>query len=141
MKYRKAISLVIKKDDKYLIVNSKSWPTNTWCFVQGGINQGEDELTAIAREIKEEIGACNYRIIKKSPISHKYTFPPEIQKKKGFIGQEQSIWFVDFLDDFNNIDISHGELRSYKWVKKNDILQHFAFPEQKDTFKKVLELE
>ena len=140
-KYRKAISVIIKKDGKYLLVGTKGWNKNIWCFVQGGVEEGEEEIDAVIREIKEEVGVLKFNILGKSPIAHKYEFSEELQKKKRFLGQIQTIWFVEFLGGFDDVNISNGELQQYKWVKKNDILDHFQFPEQIETFRKVLENE
>ncbi len=57
------------------------------------------------------------------------------------MGQIQTIWFVEFLEESDEIDISNGELQQYKWVEKDDIFNYFQFPEQRKTFRKVFENE
>ncbi len=136
--YRKAISVVIKKGSEYLITNTKGWDEKVWCFVQGGIENGEKEEDAVLREIREEIGDVKVKIKKRWPKVHRYNFSEELANKKGFKGQEQSVWFVDFLGDPNDIEVSDGDLEKVKWVKKEEIMDYFAFPEQKEFFKEVL---
>ncbi len=136
--YRKAISVVIKKGANYLITHTKGWDEEIWCFVQGGIEEGEKEEEAVLREIREEIGDVKVEIKKRWPKVHRYDFSEELANKKGFKGQEQSIWFVDFLGNYKDINISNGELEKVKWVKKEEIMNYFAFPEQKEFFKEVL---
>lgn len=51
--YNRAVG-IIKKDDKYLILNVDN---SDYCHIPGGhIEIGEDSLVAVTREIKEELG-------------------------------------------------------------------------------------
>lgn len=51
--YNRAVG-IIKKDDKYLILNVDD---SAYCHIPGGhIEIGEDSLAAVTREIKEELG-------------------------------------------------------------------------------------
>ncbi len=84
--YRKAISVIIKKNGKYLLVNVKGWDKNVWCFIQGGVEEGEEEVDAVIREIKEEVGVLKFNVLGKSPIVHKYEFSEELQKKEKIFG-------------------------------------------------------
>ena len=45
--YRKAISVVLKKDDEFLITHTEGWDAEVWCFIQGGIEEGETEEEAV----------------------------------------------------------------------------------------------
>ena len=37
-----------------------------------------------------------------------------------------------------DINIEKSEINQFKWVAKEDLLQHFAFPEQRNFFSQVL---
>lgn len=136
---RKGVSAVVFKDNKFLMVAGKAWPEGAWCFPQGGVNEEETHLQAIRRELQEEFGNDKFNIISKSKIDHSYEFPEHIKQKKGFDGQYQTIWFVEFLGDPKELKLNTEELSNLSWFEEHEIIPSMMFPEQKETFQKVLE--
>jgi ADP-ribose pyrophosphatase YjhB (NUDIX family) len=54
-----AVKALIQHEDKYLLIKeppTASWKPGKWGIPGGKIDQGEDWLTALHREIKEELG-------------------------------------------------------------------------------------
>ncbi|MFA5173757.1 MAG: NUDIX domain-containing protein [Candidatus Pacearchaeota archaeon] len=139
IRLRQAVSAVVFKENKFLMVSGKNWSEKDWCFPQGGINPKETHFQAVERELKEELGTDNFKILTKSSIEHMYIFPLKIQEKKGCEGQFQTIWFVEFKGDFGEIKPNKEELLQYSWFNKQEIIPNMNFPEQKQTFEKVLE--
>ncbi len=92
-----------------------------WQMPQGGVDPGEDLLTAALRELKEEIGTSNVSLIAQSKDWISYELPADLQKKiwgGKYIGQRQ-IWFLfRFLgqDSEINIHTAHPEFSQWKWV-------------------------
>lgn len=138
IKLRQAISAVVFKEDKFLMVAGKDWPEGAWCFPQGGINLGETHFETVVRELKEELGTDNFRILSKSKIDHMYLFPDKIREKKGCEGQFQTIWFVEFLGEFNDIVMDSEELSKYAWFEKDKIIENMMYKEQKEVFERIL---
>ena len=66
--YRKNVSALIFKDDKYLLVEMMGFPENYWKMPQGGVKGGETKRKALLRELKEELGSDNFKIIKQFPF-------------------------------------------------------------------------
>lgn len=140
IRLRQAISVVVFKGNKFLMVSGKDWPEGAWCFPQGGLATGETHVKAVLRELKEELGTDKFQILGKSQIEHMYLFPTEkIRIKKGCEGQYQTIWFVEFIGEFNEITPDKEELMNQAWFERQDILSSMMYPEQVETFKKVLE--
>jgi len=139
IRLRQAVSVVVFKEDKFLMTSSKGWPENSWCFPQGGINSGETHFEAAKRELKEELGTDKFNLFTKSKIEHTYLFPDKIKGKKGCEGQYQTVWFAEFFGDFEDIKPNKDELMQQAWFKREEIIKNMAYPEQKETFKKVLE--
>ena len=135
---RRAISAVVFKEDKFLLVAGKDWPENAWCFPQGGLNNEETQFDAVKRELKEEFSSEKFEVLAKSKIEHSYLFPIAIAEKKGFDGQYQTIWFVRFLGNFNEIKSNKEELSKFFWFDKEDVVKNMRYPEQKETFIEVL---
>ena len=139
IRLRQAVSAVLFKGDKFLMVSGKSWGDKCWCFPQGGILEKETHFGAVKRELKEELGTDKFEVIGKANIDHTYLFPKKIVEKRGCEGQFQTIWFVHFLGKPEDIKFQEEEISNHKWFDQNEIISSMEFPEQKETFSKVLE--
>jgi putative (di)nucleoside polyphosphate hydrolase len=138
IKLRQGVSAVLFKGSKFLMVAGADWPDGAWCFPQGGIEGEEKHIEAIKRELIEEIGSDKFRILTKSEIDHMYLFPKKIQEKKNCHGQFQTIWFVEFLGEFDEISMDNSELSKFAWFDKEDVVKSMMYPEQKEVFERVL---
>ena len=85
------------------------------------------------------MGSDKFEIIGKSQIEHSYLFPENIKQKKGCEGQYQTIWFVQFKGEFNDIKINTSELSKHEWFRIDKVIENMMYPEQKESFKKVLQ--
>lgn len=66
----KGIAVVIKKGRKYLMIQQSKEPyKGYWGLVHGTKESGENEETAVKREVSEEIG-IKVRVIKKLATSY-----------------------------------------------------------------------
>lgn len=136
---RQAVSVVVFKGDRFLMVSGKDWPEGAWCFPQGGIKEDESHFNAVLRELKEELGTERFRVLGKSKVEHKYLFPEEIARKKNCDGQYQTVWFAEFLGDIQDIKPNEKELMNQAWFEEENIIKSMMYPEQRETFQKVLE--
>jgi putative (di)nucleoside polyphosphate hydrolase len=143
--YRDNVASVVFKGNKFLLVQLKGWPENFWKFPQGGMNVGEQEEGAVLRELSEELGTTNFKIIGKSVYTNKYDWPIDSIEKAGFRwkGQFQRFFVVEFLGDESEVNFDRNEIQACKWVKKDEIFGHIdhdhkLFVNYKNTIEKVL---
>jgi putative (di)nucleoside polyphosphate hydrolase len=111
----------------FLLVQLKNWPKNFWKFPQGGIKQGETEKQAVIRELTEELGTSKFKIVAKSPYTHKYDWGRDSVEKAGFRwrGQKQRFYLVEFLGENKDIKINTKEIQNYRWVRRSELARHF----------------
>jgi putative (di)nucleoside polyphosphate hydrolase len=113
-------ALIVNNKDEILIVQNQGYPVDLWDFVKGGIHEGEDLLTALKREIKEELGpAFEYEIVGISGWKYVYTWPKEMQIEKQLLGAARISFWVKHLK--GDITIDSEELLNYKWVPLKDL--------------------
>ncbi|WP_420560045.1 RNA pyrophosphohydrolase [Tepidicaulis sp.] len=92
---------------------------NHWQMPQGGIDKGELPEHAAFRELHEETGTRNAKIIAEAREWFRYDLPPELIGKglKGkFRGQEQKWFAMRFTGQDGDIDImAHEEQEFSEW--------------------------
>ena len=129
-KFRPNVAAVILNQcgDKILMFHRVDGRRKSWQFPQGGVDAGETEEQAIMRELKEEIGTNDVRILKQSSKRTRYQFPKSIMKKmqhrsrwRKYWGQEQR-WFLVQLNlgtealSLNNKGHKQ-EFDNFKWMR------------------------
>jgi N-acetylglucosaminyldiphosphoundecaprenol N-acetyl-beta-D-mannosaminyltransferase len=119
------VGVVVNKKGEYLVQKNMRLKDH-WQFPQGGVDKGETQEEAVIREVGEEIGTDEQflKIIKKIPENHVYDWYPYAQKLKGYKGQKQNVFLLEFSGRNSDIDHSDSyEVEEIKWVAKDDIVR------------------
>ena len=121
--YRNNVGALVFKGDKYLLVQVTKWPDNFWKMPQGGVHDGESKKEALMRELKEELGSGNFKIIKQFPFKHQYDWDEESVRLADYKwrGQKQTFFLVEFTGE--KIIIDKEEVRDYCWVTKDELFK------------------
>jgi putative (di)nucleoside polyphosphate hydrolase len=99
---------------------------NFWQMPQGGVDEGEDYLTAAYRELQEETSIKNVDLIKELDGLISYELPKNLLGiiwKGKYRGQEQKWFVMRFLGQDNEIDIKtkNPEFCEWRWVSLENI--------------------
>ena len=118
--------IVLNNKNKVFVGKRKDNPGDKWQMPQGGVNEGEDYLTAMKRELLEETSIKNIKILKKIDKMYEYELPPNligIIWKGKFRGQKQKWFITKFLgkDEEINLNTEHPEFIEWKWVDANTL--------------------
>ena len=121
--YRPGVGIVLFHANRadVLVAKRLDMRYDAWQMPQGGIDPGEDPVETAFRELEEEVGTANAKIIGESKGWLYYDLPAELQKKmwKGrFLGQRQKWFAMEFLGDDKeiNIETEHPEFLEWKWA-------------------------
>ncbi|WP_373072401.1 RNA pyrophosphohydrolase [Sulfurimonas sp.] len=141
--YRPNVAMIVVSnnypDKKEIFIAQRNDLSDVWQFPQGGIDEGEEVKEALFRELEEEIGTDEVKIIAEYPEWLRYDFPEKIAKNmKPWIGQKQRYFLVK-LKKKARIDINtkHPEFSDYKFVGVDDVLGLSA-SFKKDVYEKVI---
>lgn len=141
--YRPNVAMIIVSKDypqeKKIFLAQRNDLIDIWQFPQGGIDEGEEVIDALFRELEEEIGTNMVDIVAEFPEWISYDFPPRIaQSMRPFVGQTQRYFLVKLQDDaIINIDTKHPEFIDYKFVEVEDVLTLSA-SFKKDVYESVI---
>ena len=113
--------IVLNNNNKIFVAKRKDNPVDKWQMPQGGVDVGEDDLSAMKRELMEETSSKNIKIIKKIDKIYEYELPKHligIIWKGKFRGQKQRWFITKFLgqDDEINLNTKHPEFIEWKWI-------------------------
>ena len=131
--------IVLNNNNQVFVGKRKDNPGDKWQMPQGGVDKGEDFITAMRRELIEETSIKNIKILKEIQNMYQYELPKNLVGiiwKGKFRGQKQKWFITKFLgkDDEINLNTQHPEFVDWKWIDPQDL------PEVIVDFKKKLYL-
>ena len=144
-RYRKCVGMMIlNRDNKILVGKRMDHPSGHWQMPQGGIDENENPEEAVWREMYEEIGTKNAKMIKVSSHWINYEIPAVTLKTlpwgDKFIGQTQK-WFAfrfEGLDEEINVSTENPEFSEWRWSNHNLLVENIV-PFKRNTYKKILD--
>ena len=131
--------IVLNKQNKIFVGKRKDNPGDKWQMPQGGLDEGEDYITAMKRELLEETSIQNIEIIKEIDKIYQYELPENLVGiiwKGKYRGQKQKWFITRFLGEEKEINLNtkHPEFIDWKWIEPK------LLPEVIVNFKKDLYL-
>ena len=134
--------IVLNKQNKVFVGKRKDNPGDKWQMPQGGVDQGEDYITAMKRELMEETSIKSIEIIKEIDKIYQYELPKNLVGiiwKGKYRGQKQKWFITRFLGDESEIDLNtkHAEFIDWKWIEPK-LLPEVIVNFKKDLYLKLL---
>lgn len=143
--YRPCVGLCLFNHNGLVFVGERIDSRGAWQMPQGGIDDGEDIITAAYRELKEEIGTDKADIIKIAEQKVCYDVPPELSTKHWggkYRGQEQTWVALRFTGNDTDIRLDAHlpqEFDKWQWVPLSETV-NLIVPFKRETYAKVIEL-
>ena len=114
--------IVLNKQNKIFVGKRKDNPGDKWQMPQGGVDEGEDYITAMKRELLEETSIQNIEIIKEIEKIYQYELPANLVGiiwKGKYRGQKQKWFITRFLGEEKEINLNtkHPEFIDWKWIE------------------------
>ena len=114
--------IVLNKQNKIFVGKRKDNPGDRWQMPQGGVDEGEDYITAMRRELLEETSIKNIEIIKEIEKIYQYELPKNLVGviwKGKYRGQKQKWFITRFLGEEKEINLNtkHAEFIDWKWIE------------------------
>ena len=148
--FRKGVGIIVlNKYNKIFVAKRIDNPKNFWQMPQGGVDEGEDFLSAAYRELEEETSIKKVELIKEIDETTTYELPSHLLGiiwKGKFKGQKQKWFLMRFLGNDNEINIKthKPEFLDWKWIELDlitDVVVDFkyhVYEELKEKVKKLI---
>ena len=132
--FRRGVGIIVlNKQNKIFVGKRKDNPGDKWQMPQGGVDEGEDYITAMKRELLEETSIQNIEIIKEIDKIYQYELPENLVGiiwKGKYRGQKQKWFITRFLGEEKEINLKtkHAEFIDWKWIEPKflpDVIVNF----------------
>jgi putative (di)nucleoside polyphosphate hydrolase len=141
--------IVLNKENKVFVAKRIDNPKNFWQMPQGGVDEGEDFLTAAYRELEEETSIKKVEMIKEIDGTITYELPDHLLGiiwKGKYKGQKQKWFVMRFLgnDEEINIKTNKPEFSEWKWIDLDKLTEEVVdfkfhvYKELKEKTKKII---
>ena len=140
--------VVLNKMNQVFVGRRIDNPKNFWQMPQGGVDKGEDFLTAAYRELEEETSIKNVELIKEIEGTLTYELPDELLGiiwKGKYKGQKQKWYLMRYLGEDNEIDVKTDkpEFLDWKWLDLDmltEVVVDFKFNVYKELKEKIIKI-
>ena len=137
--------IILNNKNKVFVGKRKDNPVDKWQMPQGGVDKGENYISAMKRELYEETGIKNIRILREIKGLYEYELPKKLigiiwQGK--FRGQRQKWFLMKFIGDDKEINLNtkKPEFLDWKWIDIDQITEvvvNFKLGVYKELKKKI----
>ena len=140
--------IVLNKDNKVFVAKRIDNPKNFWQMPQGGVDEGENFLSAAYRELEEETSIKSVKLICEIDEITTYLLPKHLLGviwKGKYKGQKQKWFLMRFVGNDNevNINTNKPEFLEWKWIDLDmitDVVVDFKLEVYKTLQKKIKKL-
>ena len=147
---RKGVGIILlNNENKVFVAKRIDNPKNFWQMPQGGVDDGEDFLTAAYRELEEETSIKNVELIRELEGSITYELPDRLLGiiwKGKYRGQKQKWFLMRFIgqEEEINVETKNPEFLDWKWIELDQITEVVVdfklhvYKELKEKIKKII---
>ena len=125
--------IVLNNENKVFVGKRKDNPIDKWQMPQGGVDKGEDFISAMRRELLEETSIRSIKILKEIEGFFEYELPENLIGviwNGKFRGQKQKWFITKFIGEEKEINLKtkKPEFIEWKWIipeKLPDVIVEF----------------
>ena len=137
-KYRQGVGAIVINSEGKILICQRRDEQNHWQFPQGGIDEGEQPIQTLMRELTEEIGTDKILPLLSLPYKTRYIWNQKERENRKYDGQEHTWYLVKFLGDDTDLK-STKEFTDFRWINFDKILNE-TDEIRHQTYKKLIDM-
>lgn len=106
-------------------------PKTDWSFPKGHEEEGENPKKVALRELYEEAGITDIKLLDLTPIHEEYEIEKDGEKRLKY-----NDYFIGFVKN-KDVSIDNNEIGEYKWVTYEEGLNILQYKERLGVFQKA----
>ena len=120
--------VLINRENKVFVGKRIDNPQNFWQMPQGGVDEGEDLISAAYRELEEETSIKNVKLLKELDGTTTYILPDHLLGiiwKGKYKGQKQKWFLMKFIGNESEINLNtkNPEFLDWKWINIDELTE------------------
>ncbi len=136
--------VILNGKNKVFVGKRKDNPIDKWQMPQGGVDEGEDYISAMKRELFEETSIISIEVLKELEGFYEYELPKSligIIWKGKYRGQRQKWFITKFIGNEKEINLKtkNPEFIEWKWISA-DSLPNVIVDFKKEMYLKLLKI-
>jgi ADP-ribose pyrophosphatase YjhB (NUDIX family) len=116
--------VILNGNDEVLLVYNRM--TDSWTYPKGHVNENEDFLETAKREIVEEAGLRDLKLVCEFPVYERAT-----RQKKNKVKVMHMFLFMSQNEEAQS---NTNDITNIKWVPIDEVVDYFSYPEEVDFF-------
>tara|TARA_B100000941_G_C28420534_1_gene508580 strand:- start:475 stop:945 length:471 start_codon:yes stop_codon:yes gene_type:complete len=118
--------VILNNKNKVFVGKRKDNPVDKWQMPQGGVDTGEDYLSAMKRELFEETSIKSIEVLKEIEGFYEYELPENLVGiiwKGKYRGQKQKWFITKFTGSETEINLKtkNPEFIEWKWIAIDEL--------------------
>jgi len=118
--------VILNNKNKVFVGKRKDNPVDKWQMPQGGVDAGEDYLSAMKRELFEETSIKSIEVLKEIEGFYEYELPENLVGviwKGKYRGQKQKWFITKFTGSETEINLKtkNPEFIEWKWIAVDEL--------------------
>ena len=141
--YRPCVGvMLLNARDEVFVGRRIDHPSRYWQMPQGGIEEGEEPLVAAWREMEEEVGSRNARLLAEHGAWLRYDLPSSLRATLWggrYRGQRQRWFLFRFLgaDEELSVATAQPEFSQWRWLALDSLTSKIV-PFKREIYAKVV---
>lgn len=136
LKLRQKVRAVVVDDTgNILLVRPHGYDPDEWALVGGGVEQGENPVQAMQRELAEELGITDVPWLRRLSVTNRFIYSDEYKRKRGLDHDGQdAVMFACAVPAGVEVKVQIEELADARWFALEAALGAFPVAKQRAIF-------
>lgn len=135
----KVRAVVVNEADQILLIRPHGYASDEWTLAGGGVEDGEQALDAIRREMREELGLGHFEALEELPVQNLFVYSDDHKLKRQLDHDGQlAVMFHVGIRSGTRLRLQEEEVADARWFSAEEASHAFPVLKQRTVFEDCL---